>query len=47
MDKKITKSQKDFLERTISQNRPKNYTPEMAKEAERRRKEIEKLGKRK
>ncbi|MDO5027617.1 MAG: hypothetical protein Q4E50_07280 [Tissierellia bacterium] len=43
MKKKITKAQKDFLERTISQNRPKNYTKEMEKEADRRIKEIESM----
>jgi len=47
MKEKMTQSQKDFLERSISQNRPKRYTQEMAKGAKIRREEIEKLSKRK
>lgn len=47
MKKEMTESQKDFLERTISQNRPKNYTKEMEKESDRRIKEIESMMRRK
>lgn len=47
MKKKMTQSQKDFLERTVSQNRPKNFTKEMEKKADERLKKIKDMSNRK
>lgn len=47
MADRITESQKDFLERTVSQNRPKNFTKEMEKKADERLKRIKDMSNRK
>ena len=47
MKKQMTESQKDFLERAVSQNRPKNFTKEMEEKANARLIKIKAMSNRK